>query len=675
MTTTGDPASVVSGAGSRDRFTDDRAPGTVVGSRGPSGATRLGVDTEGLIGIDNGALRLRPLVQPGWGREGIAYGPFERVPGLALCAHVLNGHNASQTFYFPERRLQRWRRMLSDLRHRRPTRQHHYENLAVGFLPSPDATDPIRRGHSLVMHAATEDNGELWTAIGGSAARIVRGVQNLPFLFVVCLRAEGAAYYTSSLPGATGAAPYPDLRPVGIDGTTMAGPLVAAVQQRILGEVGYRVDSRVYGVDVAVVDEWAGPFGTAHAADRFTVAGPLDGRSPVVGSSWRADPGLSVAGGALRAESASGATAMPATATLATPDPSGLLRVVVVAGKRPGRVSLRWRLQDGGAHLAVELDGNGCEVRWQPADGRERVLLSDPGCRLRARARHTVQVLDDGRSVAVHLDGRLVGERWTSVGDLPDGGGAGLGLEGDVAVEVVEAHPRLIPLPPALDCGPPWQPAPSALEFDERFDAVATDLNGTTTPSGGRRWHRVEGEGTIELLGDHARVDADLERPNPGRTIFTVPWDDPAYADVELDMTIPGTRRGETHNGRCGIVFWQDPDNYLVVNFFVDDVFDGASISTFYHLGGYEQMYDAVWTLVPGVTWGERCRLRAAFDGERFLALTNDEPCLVRALRDVYPDTPPLRIEQVGIIVNREWGDDTGTVLHGFRAGRRATAP
>jgi hypothetical protein len=236
----------------------------------------------------------------------------------------------------------------------------------------------------------------------------------------------------------------------------------------------------------------------------------------------------------------------------------------------------------------------------------------------------------------------------------------------------VEAHPRHVPVPEELDCGAPWAPPPSAPAFEERFDLVGVELAGATTPSGGRPWQRVEGEGAIELLGGQARVRADRERPNPGRTIFTMPWDDPGFADLELEMTIPGAERGEGHNGRCGVVFWQDPDNYLVVNFFVDDVFDGASISTFYHLGGHEDMYDAVWTLVPGVVWGERCTLRTAFDGERFLAWTNGEPCLVRALRDVYPDTPSLSIEQVGIIVNREWGDDTGTLLHHFRAGRRS---
>jgi hypothetical protein len=37
---------------------------------------------------------------------------------------------------------------------------------------------------------------------------------------------------------------------------------------------------------------------------------------------------------------------------------------------------------------------------------------------------------------------------------------------------------------------------------------------------------------------------------------------------------------------------------------------------------------------------------------------------LYRAIRDVYPDAPPLRVNKVAIIANEEWGDDTGTVFH-----------
>jgi hypothetical protein len=111
------------------------------------------------------------------------------------------------------------------------------------------------------------------------------------------------------------------------------------------------------------------------------------------------------------------------------------------------------------------------------------------------------------------------------------------------------------------------------------------------------------------------------------------------------------------------LTFWQDEDNYLIVNVFIDDTFDGASISSFYHLGGKEDMYDAVWTLVRGVRWGERCTLRVAFDGRQFLASMNGEPSLYRALTDVYPDAVPLEITRVGMIVNWEWGDDTGTTF------------
>jgi hypothetical protein len=654
-----------------DRFDDDRPPGTVLGSIGPEGARRQGVDVEGLIAIDNGALRLQPLARPGWGREGIAYGPFPRQAGLAFAAHVLNGHNSSQTYYFPESRRQRIRRILGDVRRLRFGRQHHYENLAVGFLPDAATTDPVRDAHSFVMHAATADNGELWVATDGRPARAVKGVLNVPIVFVVALREKGAAYYTASVPGATGAGDHPWLQPMGLDTASQEGPFVAAVQQRILGEVGYRVDTRIYGVRVAEIDAWSAWYGTAHAADRLTGAGEVDGRAAELGGRWRA---TSTSGRLVT--SAAGARAAeprtPSAAVLGTGQPVGLLHAVVSPVGEAATAELQWRVAGGGGLLAVVLDRDGCRlVARHGAD--EQVLANDPANGLRVGTDHSVQVLDNGSMVSVHVDGRLVGDGWWSVADYddPPDGMVGIALGGDVAVRDLEAHPRRVELPADLECGTPWTPEPSVPCVDERFDLVADDLHGVTTPSGGRLWERAEGVGSIELLGDGARVRANREHPNPGRTIFTIPWDEPDHADLTLDMTMPGTRRGERHGGRCGVVFWQDPDNYLVVNFYVDDDFDGASVSTFYHLNGAENMYDAVWTLVRGVEWGKRCALRTSFDGERFLAWSSGEPALVRALTDVYPDASPLRIERVGIIVNYEWGDDTGTLLHRFTAGRR----
>ena len=336
------PVASPNDVGCRDRFDDDRGQGTVVGSTGPEGALRRGVDAEGLIAIDNGALRMQPLVRPGWGRQGIAYGPFRHESGLAMSVHVLNGHNSSQTFHHPETRRTMVRRVLSDASRGRFRRERHYENLAVGFVPEEVPADPLRRAHSFVMHAATADNGELWTAHGGRPARAANGILNVPFVFVVVLREHGAAYYTSSIPGATGAGQYPMMRPVGIDVDDHQGPFFAGVQQRILGEVGYRVDTRVYGVAVSTVAEWATWSGTAHAADRLRGSGPLAGREAETGQRWTTPPDVaSLVAGEAGASPAEGGG--EGSAEIVTGARFGLLHLVVEADRSGGALEIRWR--------------------------------------------------------------------------------------------------------------------------------------------------------------------------------------------------------------------------------------------------------------------------------------------------------------------------------------------
>jgi hypothetical protein len=134
--------------------------------------------------------------------------------------------------------------------------------------------------------------------------------------------------------------------------------------------------------------------------------------------------------------------------------------------------------------------------------------------------------------------------------------------------------------------------------------------------------------------------------------------------DLSVSVVPPGNARGQRHNGRCGLVIWQDPENYLVVNTWLDDWLVGTSVSTFYRVRGHEDMYDAVWTLTgETVTWGVPHTQRVVFDGYRFIAYLNGEPVLYRAVRDVYPDAPRLTVNKVAIIANEEWGDDTGTLF------------
>ena len=145
--------------------------------------------------------------------------------------------------------------------------------------------------------------------------------------------------------------------------------------------------------------------------------------------------------------------------------------------------------------------------------------------------------------------------------------------------------------------------------------------------------------------------------------------DDPAFADVEVEIVPPGTRQGEGERGRGGIVVWQDARNYFIVNTWLDDVYDGTSISSFFFLDGREDLYRAVWTNAGRrVTWGVPYRLRVATDGVRYLVYVDDEPVLYRALHDVYPSFTRLSIRKVGVAANWEWGDDTGSRFRRFSA-------
>ncbi len=158
----------------------------------------------------------------------------------------------------------------------------------------------------------------------------------------------------------------------------------------------------------------------------------------------------------------------------------------------------------------------------------------------------------------------------------------------------------------------------------------------------------------------------------PDRTIYAIDWPDPGFADLEVTLTPPGTARGQRQHGTAGFCLWQDEDHNLLVNTWLDDGYGGASLSSFFTIGGFEDLYDAIWTNVGDrVTWGRPLRLRLVSDGLRYTVSLDGEPVLHRSLADVYPGCRPLRITQVGLLGNWEWGADTGSRFSGFRAAAR----
>ena len=695
-----EPSAAVRGSGPlRDVFDQNLPRGKVVGSVSPSGAVRRGVDAEGLISADHGALRFGQLVHPGWGRQGVAYGPYERTAGLALAVLLVNGHTSSRATNLGESLRKRfrgwvdssravpfsWRWPLRYLRsHKKQSileklrrwrasnrlfRVGVTDNLAVGWFAQEAPLAPAAEGNAFVVDAALTQNPKLSAVVGRAAAPAVEGLQSNQIYYVVVLREQGAAYYAASLPGAAGLGAFPQMRPVAIDAFRDDPVMFAGVHQSVLGEIGFTAETRVFGVHVERVEELAQWYGTAHAADALDGGGDLAGSVAEQGGRWHR-----LTGNLIRAGDgvvASGKDPVAAAAVLRPDAPAGLVHLVFDAPADDASVRLVWRARDGDNYWTFGLDRNALELRVVAA-GQHRTVACLPAANVNRQGANALQIVDDGRTLGLYLNGRLAFDRWFT--DERLGGESGIGVAagpGPWNLRRFEAHPRAVQIPRQLDLGTPWSKnGVQTLVEDEFAGAPATDLAGCVTPTGGRTWRREMGLGKFETSGDGAaRVVATLERPNPLRTAYGVAWDRPEFADVQVDITPPGTARHQGHRGRGGILFWQDPDNYITFSIYLDDCIETASLAAFFYLKGFEDVYDAVWANLGGrVTWGERFTLRMAFDGMRFVGYINGEPMLYRALEDVYPDAGRLSINRVGLVANWEWGDDTGTAFHHFVA-------
>jgi hypothetical protein len=681
-----------------DRFDATIRPGRVVGSRSPDGRPRRGVDHESIISADNGALRIAPPLEPGWGREGISYGPFRREAGIAFAVFMVNGHNTSQSENLPETfsaRLDRWlvgpevfrrrqrllqwlksTRKLRTLRHWRwwrrisneaPPVPRINENLAVGWFADETPRDPLHSGNALVMHATGPENGELWARCGEAALAAVRGVQNLQVYYVVVLRETGAAYYASSVPDAHGLGCYPELRPLAIDPFGTDQELYAGLHQSTLGQIGFRLDTRVYGTRIARVGAWSQWYGSAMSADRLHGSGALRGSQADIGGAWE------VASGDFE-RTASGArpTADGSVALLGCRAPAGLVHALVRTGNAFAAVALLWRHVNDANHWRLSLDSRGAALVRVNGGVREEVARSD-AVRLIAGRAHSVQVLDDGNHIGVHLDGTLLfGRRFEDRTLAPAArvGFATSGSDTNLLVERFEAHPRSCALPGCLDMGRPWYRLGERLLARDDFEGPERDLHGKPTGCGTGVWQRSIGSGTFRVTGEgSARIVATAQQPCPGRTAYTLDWMQPGFADLEVEITPAGTAKGQGEHGLCGFILWQDPDNYVTLNIWRYDSYDGASISTFFQIDGFEDLYDAIWANVGNrVFWGKPCRLRMVFDGMHYMAFVNDQPVMYRALTDVYPDAKRLEINRVGLLANWEWGTDTGSRFRHFKA-------
>ncbi|HEY5705658.1 MAG TPA: hypothetical protein VIS96_08805 [Terrimicrobiaceae bacterium] len=679
-----------------DNFSEDLAAGRVIGTDLRNGTVRKGKDEEGIIGIDNGALRIQPLVNPGWGRSGIAYGPFTRRNGLAFGAFLVNGHNISRTLALPDgfkMRLWRWaigtetevpiKRLISWTQSpqkrfiwrrlvqwiRSGTRFFQVtpldENLAVGWFPSEAPVNPLERGNALIVHAIVPEGGELWARTGSTCVPTVRGVQNIQMYYIVVLREKGAAYYAASMAGASGLGTYPTLRLLAIDAFNADEKIYAGIHQSVLGEIGFRADTRVYQTQVALLPEFANWYGSAHGADTLTGNGPLDLSAAETDGIWNVHEGEFQ-----RTERGAVGVGPANLALLSLSAPVGLVHVIIESThKLVEGIAIIWRAKDEDNFWCFEVGSEQCQLSTKEG-GLLSKFPATKNARLTPNIVNSLQVFDDGENIRLYLNGDLVYGTTFSDTRLQDATGAGIraiATEDSAWLRSFEAHPRSIPVPQAFTFNQPWHAEGNQVVISDDFQGPPGDLAGHQTSFGGKKWRKNIGRGVIQLTGHaSAKVFGSVEQPCPGRTAYTLEWANPRFADLEVTITPPGTRKGFGEKGRAGLIFWQDPGNYFILSAFIGD-WPAMSIAAFFQMDGFEELYDAVWSNV-----GNRMHLgvphdfRIVFDGRHFLAFINREPVLYRALSDVYPEWDSLAINRVGIVANWEWGNDTGSVFQDF---------
>ncbi len=653
----------------RDRFLDDRLPGAVVGSTGvptagasTPGPLRSGVDVEGSISIHHGEARLGPIAEPGFGRQGLAYGPVERRAGRTLVVVLRHSHQNAHVDLARQGRREMLTRAVRTLPRPRLLPPVPAENLVVGFAPDHVVADPAAGGHLFSVAPAGWINGELGVRLDGGRAVFRRGVQELPLALVIRLGEHGARFYAASVPDTPGFAGAPRLRPVAATRHGDADLLYGGIWQSVHGEAGHQLASHVSAVDIVDVEDWADP--TCDALLDETLAGGAN-----------SDEGEVV------------------TRTLS--EPAGLVAVTIVTGPRfvaGGHLEVVVRASaDGRTGWRIRLDPDGARLdRLDPSIGTD-VATGERGARtvatsprsLVAAAHAALQILDDGHELHIALDGEpLFGS--PAAADRDDAEQRTIVLVRssgvDATFETVEAHPRVIDAPPELDLTPFWDERGEQDAWRECFAGPAGELGATVLDSG-RSWRRVLGTGSFDVLGPLRGpglvVRADRHHPNPDRTVYATAWHDPDFADVSVGILPPGRARSQGEGCRGGLCFFQDADNYAVLNLWIDDSpnHNGSAVSMFVRMRGHERDIDAPWTNIGRrATWGRPVRLRASSDGDRVMVWLDDEPVLFRRLRDIIPTAPKLQLTHVGIVANREWGDDTGSVFTELVARQRVSS-
>ncbi len=605
-----------------DDFGDARPPGQVGGTRSTSGAARIVIDQESRISIDAGALRLPPAQH--WGTMGIGYGPYRRAPGLALAA-----------------RLRLADALIWD---------SNPHKLAAGWFAEANPVNPETNGYAVLFaKSAGGMRGALRVSGGHGTGPLVDDLMQLDLQVIAIFRAESVMYYLASARGVPGLAAYPAMRPVGMALAPQA-ELFAFVHQRHQRDDFHA--TRLEGIQVATLPGLAHWYGTAAVADELTGRSRLEGRrTPAGATSWAVEEGhlqLTAEGA-----KASGAPAR-ALACLSLPQPAGIVAAVLETGNTPGLQQIIFRRADRANYWRLAFTATEARLS-RMTGGAETVAARSSAHPLGPKAKHHVWIVDDGEMMRCYLDGELALQAKHRAHS--DSAGAGFGFENgdDGSIHHFEVHPRELPIPVALRLGEPYQRLGGSLVVADDFKSGAGHLAGRRTPVGGLEWERTGGPGneTIELLPEGG---GRANRENSFFIAYTVPWDNPSFADVSCELTPPSLPK----EGHVGLVLSQDDRNFLMLGWDTPTNYFGLWCT----IGGIWQPVDLI---VPDIPTGKPHTLRATCDGDNYILYLNQEPIIIAKISDTFVKSTGIRINRVGIGLTRFKGKgDQGTVFRNF---------
>ena len=217
--------------------------------------------------------------------------------------------------------------------------------------------------------------------------------------------------------------------------------MFAGIHQSVHGEGLYEMATSAEELRVRDVPSLRSWYGGAIGADTLTGHGTLGGTRADVGGAWSV-----VEGDLVRGDGGVAAMEQSAEALLDLPSPAGLVHVLIETAPifaETGWAGLRWRCgPDGRDGWRVRVWSDRATVEVAENGGWE-VVAEGPAV-LPAAHRSSLQVVDDGRTIGVHLDGRLLFDRWI-VDDRHAGRchtGLAVGPGDRATLRDFEAHPR-----------------------------------------------------------------------------------------------------------------------------------------------------------------------------------------------------------------------------------------